>query len=207
MTTAPSILPLGYSDVPAGHIASVVTDLEMRSRPPTADAFLPDGFTLAPVADFSLDAYRALFRKVGADWLWFSRLFMADDELAATLANPAVEVRILRSTVEDVGILELDFRQPGQCELTFMGLTAECTGKGLGRALMTQAVNLAWSRPIERMWVHTCTYDHPSALGFYLKAGFKPYAVRVEVQIDPRLTGHLPREAAPQVPIIEALRP
>lgn len=202
MTTALPIVPIGYSDVPPGHIASVVTDLEMRSRPPAADVSLKHGFTLAPVADISLDAYRALFRKVGADWLWFSRLFMADAELSATLANPAVEIRILRNAVEDVGILELDFRLPGQCELTFMGLTAECTGKGLGRALMAQALNIAWARPIRRMLVHTCTYDHPSALRFYMKSGFKPYAVRIEVQPDPRLTGHLPKDAAPQVPIV-----
>ena len=30
---------------------------------------------------------------------------------------------------KDVGILELDFRVADQCELTFMGLTAECTGR------------------------------------------------------------------------------
>ena len=141
-----------------------------------------------------------MFREVGADWLWFSRLFMADEELAATLGHPDVDIQVVQRDGKDVGILELDFRVADQCELTFMGLTAECTGKGLGRALMSRAVSLAWARPITRMWVHTCTYDHPSALGFYMKAGFKPYAVRVEVQVDPRLTGHLPIGAARRCP-------
>ena len=108
----------------------------------------------------------------------------------------------MRGADQDVGLLELDFRVPGECELTFLGLTPECTGQGLGRALMQQAIDRAWSRPIARMWVHTCSYDHPSALRFYIKAGFTPCAVRVEVQVDPRLTGHLPRDAAPQVPVI-----
>ncbi len=195
-------LPTGYSQVPAGHVASVVTDLEMRQRPDPVDAALPAGYMLAPVAQIGREAYRALFRKVGADWLWYSRLFMADAELAAILANPDVEIRIVRRGAEDVGLLELDFRTPGACELTFLGLLPGCTGQGLGRALVQQAIALAWSRPIARMWVHTCTYDHPSALRFYMKAGFTPYAVRVEVQADPRLTGHLPRDAAPQVPLI-----
>ena len=198
-------VPLGYTDVAPGHVASVVTDLEMRARPAPADHALPPGFALAPLAHGSLDAYRALFRKVGADWLWYSRLFMADDALAGILNDPDVVVRIVRRGKEDVGLLELDFRTPGACELSFLGLTPECTGQGLGRALMQQAIALAWSRPIERMWVHTCTYDHPSALRFYINAGFTPYAVRVEVQADPRLTGHLPAGAAPQVPIIGAL--
>ena len=198
----PPSVAIGYSDVPRGHIASVVTDLEMLSRPATADVPLPDGVTLTPASCLGLDAYRALFRQIGADWLWFSRLFMSDEELAATLGDPNVDVRIVRSAGKDVGMLELDFRVAGQCELTFLGLAAECTGKGLGRALMSRAVTLAWARPITRMWVHTCTYDHPSALGLYMRAGFRPCAMRVEVQVDPRLTGHLPRSAAPQVPII-----
>lgn len=193
---------LGYSDVAPGHIASVVTDLEMRARPAPADSTLPAGFTLTPATQIGLEAYRALFRKVGADWLWYSRLFMADAELAAILGNPDVEIQIVRGAEEDVGLLELDFRVPGECELSFLGLTPDCTGQGLGRALMLQAIERAWSRPIQRMWVHTCTYDHPTALRFYIKAGFTPCAVRVEVQVDPRLTGHLPREAAPQVPVI-----
>ncbi|MFY3152466.1 GNAT family N-acetyltransferase [Achromobacter xylosoxidans] len=163
---------------------------------------LPDGFTLVAAANMDLNAYRALFRQVGADWLWFSRLLMADDELAATLAHADVDIHIVRSLQDDVGMLELDFREPGQCELTFLGLKAAYIGQGLGRALMSKAVELAWARPITRMWVHTCTYDHPSALHFYMKAGFKPYAMRVEMQVDPRLSGHLPKDAAPHVPII-----
>lgn len=193
---------LGYSDIAPGHVASVVTDLEMRARPAPANSTLPAGFTLAPATQIGLEAYRALFRKVGADWLWYSRLFMADAELAGILAHTDVEILIVRGAQQDVGLLELDFRVPGECELTFLGLTPDCTGQGLGRALMQQAIERAWSRPIARMWVHTCTYDHPSALRFYIQAGFTPYAVRVEVQVDPRLTGHLPRDAAPQVPVI-----
>lgn len=176
----------------------------MLAPPAPAPQPLPGGFALAPVDRIGIEAYRALFRKVGADWLWYSRLFMADAELAGILRNPDVDIRIVRRADEDVGILELDFRQPGACELSFLGLTADCTGQGLGRALMAQAIALAWARPIRRMWVHTCTYDHPHALGLYIKAGFRPCAVRVEVQADPRLTGHLPRDAAPQVPIIPA---
>lgn len=88
-------VPVGYSDVPRGHIASVVTDLEMLSRPATAEQPLPEGITLTPASRVSLDAYRALFREVGADWLWFSRLFMADEELAATLGHPDVDIQVV----------------------------------------------------------------------------------------------------------------
>ena len=56
---------------------------------------------------------------------------MSDEELAATLGDPNVDVRIVRSAGKDVGMLELDFRVAGQCELTFLGLAAEC-GQGPG---------------------------------------------------------------------------
>jgi hypothetical protein len=51
--------------------------------------------------------------------------------------------------------------------------------------------------------VHTCTLDHPNALGFYLRSGFTPYARSVEIADDPRLHGVLPRSAAPHVPVME----
>ena len=37
----PPSVAIGCSDVPRGHIASVVTDLEMLSRPATADVPCP----------------------------------------------------------------------------------------------------------------------------------------------------------------------
>ena len=40
---------------------------------------------------------------------------------------------------------------------------------------MNRALELAWSRPISRVWVHTCTFDHPSALAFYQRSGFLPF--------------------------------
>lgn len=202
MSTANTNIALGYSDVPPGHVASVVTCLEMRAKPQQETLPLPDGITLEPLVDVDLVAYRALFRKIGAKWLWFSRLFMADDKLRGILNDPNISIYVLRQHGEDIGFLELDFSEPGQCELVFLGLVEGTTGKGLGRAVISQATELAWAKPIDRFWVHTCTFDHPSALSFYLRSGFVPYAFQVEVRPDPRLTGHLPADAAPHIPLI-----
>lgn len=202
MSTASTSIALGYSDVPPGHVASVVTCLEMRSKPQQETLPLPEGITLAPLVNMDLVAYRALFRKIGAKWLWFSRLYMADDKLTAILNDPNVEAWVIRDGAEDIGMLELDFSEPGQCELVFLGLVEGTTGKGLGRAIMSRATERAFAKPIERFWVHTCTFDHPSALNFYISSGFVPYAFQVEVQADPRLTGHLPADAAPHIPLI-----
>src|SRR3546814_7755973 len=62
-------------------------------------------------------------------------------------------------------MLELDFRHPGQCELSYVGLVPDLAGQGHGRWLMAHALALAWRKGVARVWVHTCTLDHPAALG------------------------------------------
>jgi len=109
---------------------------------------------------------------------------------------------VIQANGRKIGLLELDFRQPGECELVFCGLVADAIGQGAGRLLITQAVDRAWARPIERFWLHTCHFDHPSAILFYQKAGFHPYSFLVEVIDDPRLTGDLPETAAPHIPLL-----
>lgn len=196
------ILPDGYSDVPAGKLAAVVTHLEMTERPKLGPD--PEGaWTLRRVPSPDLDWFRDLYRRVGEEWLWFSRLQMADAELAAIIRSPMVDVHALVHEGRDEGLLELDFHEAGQCELAFFGVTADLIGGGAGRWLMNRALELAWSRPVTRVWVHTCTLDHPSALAFYQRSGFRPFRRQIEIADDPRLDGTVPRSAAEHVPIIE----
>ena len=197
------VLPGGYSAVPSGHIAAVVTFLEMRKRPELRPAQpFPPGLQLQPLSHPSVERYRSLFRRVGQDWLWYSRLIMPNDELRTILDDPRVSIYAVRQGERDVGILELDFREPGACELAFFGLTAGNFGKGIGRTLMNEAIERAWSRQIERFWVHTCTLDHPAALDLYRRSGFVPFMLQVEVQPDPRLTGAIPHDCAKHVPML-----
>jgi hypothetical protein len=67
---------------------------------------------------------------------------------------------------------------------------------------MNEAIRRAFRHPIRRFFVHTCSLDHPSALSFYVRSGFTPYRRAIEVADDPRLTGHLPLETAPQIPVL-----
>lgn len=195
-------LPDGYHDVAHGALAAVVTYLEMTAPPPARPEHASDSWVLRPVAAPDLDWYRGLYRRVGADWLWSSRLSLSDKALSEMLGAAGVVIHALSAEGRDEGLLELDFRVAGECELTFFGLSPQLVGQGAGRWLMNRALAMAWSRPIERFWLHTCTLDAPQALPFYMRSGFVPYARKVEVYDDPRLTGVLPPTAAPQVPLI-----
>jgi GNAT superfamily N-acetyltransferase len=196
------ILPDGYSDISAGKIAAVVTHLEMTACPaPPPD---PAGaWTLRRVEMPPLDWFRDLYRRVGEEWLWFSRIRLPDAELSAIIHAPLVEVYALEHEGRDEGLLELDFRDAGQCEIVFFGITAKLIGSGAGSWLMSRTLELAWSRPVRRVWVHTCTFDHPSALAFYQRSGFRPFRRQIEVADDPRLDGSAPRDVARHVPVIE----
>ncbi|WP_174279547.1 GNAT family N-acetyltransferase [Sphingomonas bacterium] len=197
---------MGLIAVAPGQLATIVTTLEMRARP------LPRPIPPAPLRLERWSApeparYRALFRRVGTRWLWFSRLTLAEAELARIIGDPAVEVyaAVDRRGIE-VGMLELDRRVGGACEFGYFALVPELAGQGLGRWLMAEALARAWAPGVERVWVHTCTLDHPSALNFYRAQGFTAVARTIETFDDPRALGMLPEDAAPQVPYLASRR-
>ncbi|HEV7233323.1 MAG TPA: GNAT family protein [Sphingorhabdus sp.] len=191
------------SSIAQGEIGAIVTSLEMTSRP---------ALRAMPASDLRLERwdaptpakYRALYRRVGEPWLWFSRLELDDAALSAIIYDQKVRIwAVLDRRGIEVGILELDFREAGQCEIAFFGLVPELGGKGHGTWLMAMALKAGWAEPgVERLWVHTCTLDGPGALAFYIKSGFVPYRRQVETFPDPRLTGLVPRDAAPHIPLI-----
>lgn len=192
---------MSYEPVADGELAAVVTFLEMRERPTIEVPASTLG--MRRIANPDAATYRELFHLVGAPWLWFSRLVMADRKLEEIIRDPQVELYAVEA--EDgrqAGMLELDFRETGQCELAFLGLIPELTGKGHGRWLLADAVRLAWREGVSRVHVHTCTLDHPAALEAYRRAGFVPCKRAIERFPDPRLLGILPLDAAPQIPII-----
>lgn len=195
----------GYTDLPSGKIAAVVTYLEMLAAPARiGNVPAPEGVSVELAQEIDLERYRRLYRAIGEDWLWFSRLFFSDDRLRAVVHSPEVDLLILRQGGEDKGLFELDRRGASVFELAFFGLTADLVGKGLGRYLMSAGLQHAWSLKPERLFVHTCTLDHPRAVEFYVKSGFVPYKRALEIADDPRANGQLPRSAAPHIPFIPA---
>ena len=159
-------------------IEVTITYLEMREPPAHPPAPLPrTGAKIAllraekPTVGF----YRYLYNAVGAPWRWYERNEMPDADLAAILQDDAVEIYVLYCDGAPAGYVELDFRRRNDVELAYFGLIPDYIGRGLGRYMLAWAVDTAWSRQPGRLWVHTCTLDHPGALPIYQKAGFVPY--------------------------------
>ncbi|AOW23065.1 GCN5 family acetyltransferase [Sphingomonas melonis TY] len=185
-----------------GELATIVTTLEMTRRPPLRP--LPASpLRLVRWATPEPEKYRTLFRRVGGPWLWYSRLAMDDAALTAIVHDVGVEVYAVtdRAGIE-VGLLELDLRHAGACELSYFGLVPELAGRGHGGWLMAEAMARCWRPGVTRVWVHTCTLDHPAALGFYRKQGFVAVKRTIETFPDPRRLGLLPVEMGAHIPYL-----
>ncbi|MBB5752667.1 GNAT family N-acetyltransferase [Prosthecomicrobium pneumaticum] len=197
-------LPLdldGYTDLPPGRIANMVTYLEMRTPPASPRGDRPD-LRVRRIERPETASYRQLYSRIGERWLWFSRAVMPEEELRALLSRPDTETRYLEDDTGPIGLSEIHVGRD-DVEIAMFGVVPEAAGRGAAAVLMDATLAAAWRPGIERVWLHTCSFDSPAALPFYAKSGFRPYKFAVEVSPDPRLTGHLPRSAGPHIPLIE----
>jgi GNAT superfamily N-acetyltransferase len=119
--------------------------------------------------------YRFLYREVGRHHHWRDRAAWSDEAITAYLATPGVSVWVGYTGGAPVGYFELHARDDGATEIVYFGLLPEYIGQGLGKQLLTAAVEQAWAGGAHRVWLHTCTLDHPAALPNYLARGFVPY--------------------------------
>ena len=163
-----------------------VTYLEMTSPDRCSPApEWTDPVTVRRVERPPVSFYRHLYDGVGADWDWYERRRLSDEALAAIVHDDAVEVHVLHVRGVPAGYVELDRRVEDEVEIAYFGLMPEFIGRGLGPALLGWALERAWSHGPRRVWLHTCSLDHPKALAVYRRAGFEVYDREVvSVELD-----------------------
>ena len=181
---------------PATRVAVTVTFLRMDRSPVQAAPSLPTSCQVVRAASCTVGFYRYLYDTVGADYVWWLRRTMPDDELAALLANPLVSMHVLYRDGEPAGFFELDARTWPDINLSYFGLLPHVIGTGVGYPFLRQAVDVVWRQGARGMTVNTCTADHPRALPTYLRAGFRTVRqVRelwhVPVRLGMRIPDHL----------------
>lgn len=191
-------------DRAGGTYRSVVTWLEMRAPPADAAPAPPrPEVALRRWERPATDEYLELFHRVGDPWLWHGRLAQGRDEIERLLQAPDYEVWRLWSGDHVAGLGELNRARAGEVKLEYIGLVPAFIGTGLGGWFLRALLHEAWRGGVERVWLHTCSEDHPDAIDVYRRVGFEPYASEVEWVRDPRLLGLLPRDAGPHVPLAE----
>ena len=117
---------------------------------------------------------RFFYKEVGKLWQWTDRLNWSEEEWRNWVERENAQTWMLLLRGTPAGYFELD-DQDGNVEVAYFGLLPQFLGKGLGGGFLTAAIEKAWEMGAARVWVHTCSFDHPNALKNYQARGFQIY--------------------------------
>lgn len=124
---------------------------------------------------------RFLYQLVGEDWQWRDKLALSDQ--AWRDSTEADNVRTWVAYCEGAIAGYYEMRRDDQCavEIVYFGLAPDFIGRGFGSDLLCRAVRSAWGwTGTQRVWLHTCSLDHPHALANYQRRGFQLYSTEIE---------------------------
>lgn len=128
---------------------------------------------------------RFFYATVGGAWYWIDRLPWTYADWQRYLDRPELETWMLSVRGVPAGYFELESQPEGNVEIVYFGLLPSFVGQGLGGHLLTATVERAWQWGARRVWVHTCTLDHPQALGNYQARGFRLYREQTDPTVLP----------------------
>ncbi len=153
-----------------------ITYLEMRA----AQALRPKPFpqpapVLQEISPKNWQLNRSLYRLVGRDWSWTDKLPWTEKQWRDYAEAENLRTFVARLEKEITGYYELRRDEIGDVEIAIFGIAPAFTGRGLGGALLTHAIEQSWKMSPARVWLHTCTLDHPAALPNYLARGMTVY--------------------------------
>ena len=168
-------------------ITTVINYFEMTEYPLSHMPVCPiQKVELTRAVNPTVSFYRYLYNTVGKDWLWYERRQLSDTELLAIIHDEKVEIYVLYVNGVPAGYSELDRNDVKSVAISYFGLFPEFIGKGLGGYFLRRMVDLAWDDRTQRIFLHTCSEDHPSAARNYVRNGFAQYRQQIKEIDDPR---------------------
>ena len=138
-----------------------------------AGPYEPPEVVLMRAAIPSPELNRFFYTAVGGDWYWLDRLPWTYAQWQAYLSRPEVETWMAMVAGTPAGYFELELQPEAQVEIVYFGLLPQFVGRGLGSYLLTAALHQAWQMGAARVWLHTCSLDHPRALENYQRRGMR----------------------------------
>jgi GNAT superfamily N-acetyltransferase len=128
---------------------------------------------------------RFLFVAVGRDWHWRERLKWSRERWLEYMGRPELETWVVYVSGTPAGYYEQDLQPGGNAEIVNFGMLPDFVAQGIGGNLLVHAVERGWQRGAGRVWLHTCTLDHPRALPHYQARGFRVYDQKtIEREVD-----------------------
>ena len=155
-----------------------VTYLEMRSPSELRPKRSPDPrFQVREATVKQWEFNRFLYLLVGRDWHWNDKKTWTDEQWRHYAESKTLRTFVAYYDGAVAGYYEMRRDNIDGVEIAIFGLTPKFVGRGLGGVLLTNALETAWQMNPGRVWLHTCTSDHPSALPNYQARGMRVYRV------------------------------
>jgi ribosomal protein S18 acetylase RimI-like enzyme len=118
------------------------------------------------------DLCKFFYKEVGKEFFWRDRLKWNDQDWLDYINNVFFKLYILKYNNKLAGYYELLYDpRTFSMEIPYFGIFKEFYGKGIGGYLLTDAILNSFKQKVDKVWVHTCTLDHPNALKNYLARG------------------------------------
>lgn len=150
--------------------------LEMHSPELIRGKPMADELTVVECRIKQFQLNRFLYQLVGGPWQWDDKLSWADAQWQAWIERPEHRTWVAYHQGAIAGYYELQQDTEGNVEILYFGLVERFFGQGFGGPLLTHALQSAWAWPgTKRVWLHTCTVDHPCALANYQARGLSLY--------------------------------
>lgn len=141
----------------------------------------PEGFSVVEAEEKEFRFNRYLYQLVGEPWQWTDKLKWPDREWQDYAERDALRTWVAYYRGAIAGYFELEQQPNGDVQIAYFGLAPRFIGRGFGGHLLSCAIDQAWKwAPCKRVWVHTCTLDHDSALGNYQARGMAIYRTDTE---------------------------
>lgn len=158
-------------------LAEVITYyLEMHSA---GDVNAVDDARGLSVIEAEIDNFRFnrfLYEFVGEPWQWTEKLVLSDADWKEYVEDPGLRTWVAYYRGSIAGYFELSHPGDGSVEIVYFGLAPAFIGRGFGGYLLSCALKAAWAiAGAKRVWLHTCTLDHPNAVKNYEARGLTMY--------------------------------
>ena len=124
--------------------------------------------------DFQLNKF--FYKQVGKKHRWIDRLSWTDEKWINFISNKNLETYVISESGDLIGFFELLYNpELKETEISYFGLLEKYIGKGIGGYALSEAIKKSFKKNIKRVWLHTCTLDHPNALKNYIARGMKVF--------------------------------
>ena len=128
--------------------------------------------------NFELNKF--FYKQIGKNYQWVDRLVWSNFTWHKYTSNKNLRTYILKENEDLAGYFELIHnKESNDCEIAYFGILEEFSSQGFGGYLLSEAIKIGLKLEVQRVWVHTCSLDHPNAILNYKSRGMQVFKSEV----------------------------